>query len=87
VHTVPDPTFKSADTVPVGASGSADASGALVHPDTGGATADTPATEPDTRPADTRPADTRPVEGSGKPPEQRCNDEDVPCLKGFGSGQ
>ena len=84
-----------------GSAGSADTtSGVVAHPDTGTAavqTPDTSAARPDagapasgsgTKPPDiggsaARPPDTA---GSAAKPDQKCNDEDVPCLKGFGSG-
>ncbi len=86
VHVVPDATIKPATPT---------ASGAVTKPDTGQSGA---VTKPDTGQPDT-PAKPDKPDKSAKPdksdtpdkpdkPDKPCNDEEgVPCLKGFGSGQ
>ncbi len=73
VHKVVDETLK---TVP-------DLGTPVTHPDTGSAVAPPPPSHPDTGSAVTPPP--HPDTGSAaKPPDQDC--DEVPCLKGFGSG-
>jgi serine/threonine-protein kinase len=78
VHVVPDATIK-----PAVASGS----GAVTKPDTGQSGA---VTKPDTgQPDKPDKAPDKPDKKPDKPdkPDKPCNDDDMPCLKGFGSGQ
>jgi serine/threonine-protein kinase len=91
VHKVVDETLK---TVP-------DLGAAVTRPDTGSATVKPPETagsaavkppdtHPDTGSAAAKPPETKPDTGSAaKPPDKKdpdCADDELPCLKGFGSG-
>ena len=90
VHKAGDPTLKPIPDAGGGAVTKPDTgSAAVVKPDTGSAAVVKPDTgsaavvKPDTGSA----AVVKPDTGSAKPNTKPCPDDEMPCLKGFGSGQ
>jgi serine/threonine-protein kinase len=87
VHAIAVPPVQ--DVEGVGASASP---GAVARPDSGsdakGASDSAGAKAPDGLPGGSNVADpAKTGDASGKAPEPKCNDEDLPCLKGFGSAK
>jgi serine/threonine-protein kinase len=76
VHQIPDAPLKVGEPSAGSASGSDAAAAAVARPEA----------KPPADTAAAKPADTAPKPETKPAADQKCNDEDVPCLKGFGSG-